>query len=85
MLLPNADKAVVEISKLRDYCLNPNHEIGKHKARVFAATLNLGIWDVEILKAALIDAVKTNDAVSETLNNYGQRYRLISNLIILAK
>ena len=42
MLLPNAEKAVVDISKLRDYCLNPNHEVGKHKARVFSAALNLG-------------------------------------------
>lgn len=39
MKLPNADRAIVDVAKLRDYCLNPNHEEGKHKARVFAASL----------------------------------------------
>jgi hypothetical protein len=27
-MLPNADRAVVDIAKLHDYCLNPNHEDG---------------------------------------------------------
>ena len=35
MLLPFAEYATVDIGKLRDYCLNPNHEVGKQKARVF--------------------------------------------------
>lgn len=39
MKLPNAKEAVVEIGKLRDYCLNPNSVAGKHKSRVFAAAL----------------------------------------------
>ncbi len=29
MKLPNADRAVVEIEKLRDYCLNPVHPRGR--------------------------------------------------------
>jgi hypothetical protein len=37
--LPNAERAVVEIEKLRDYSLNPGHDEGKHKARVFRAAL----------------------------------------------
>jgi hypothetical protein len=35
MKLPNAEKAVVDIVKLRDYSLNPHHPEGKHKARAF--------------------------------------------------
>ena len=35
--LPNADRAVVDLGKLRDYSLNPLHEVGKHKARVPSA------------------------------------------------
>ena len=35
MKLPNADRAVVEIEKLRDYCLSSSHPRGRHKARVF--------------------------------------------------
>ncbi len=37
MIVPNAERAVVDIRKLRDYCLNPLHDDGKHKARLFAA------------------------------------------------
>ena len=35
MKLPNGGKAIVEIEKLRDYCLNPAHPRGRHKVRVF--------------------------------------------------
>jgi len=37
MIIPNAERAVVDIRKLRDYCLNPLHDDGKHKAQLFAA------------------------------------------------
>ena len=33
MNLPKPELAVVEIAKLRDYCLNPDHLRGRHKAR----------------------------------------------------
>jgi len=46
-LLPNGDRAIVDIAKLTDYCLNPQHEDGKHKARVFASALGLGREDAE--------------------------------------
>ena len=34
MNLPNGDRAIIPIEKLLDYCLNPEHSKGKHKARV---------------------------------------------------
>ena len=37
MKLPNAENAYVDLRKLADYCLDSEHERGKHKARVFAA------------------------------------------------
>ena len=30
MVIPNAEHAVVDIRKLRDYCLDPLHPEGKH-------------------------------------------------------
>jgi hypothetical protein len=39
MKLPNAAQALVDLAKLRDYCLNPAHPRGRHKARVFATAL----------------------------------------------
>ncbi len=47
MKLPNAENAVIDIKKLRDYCLNPNHPEGKHKARVFLEKLDIGRDDAE--------------------------------------
>jgi hypothetical protein len=38
MKIPNAENAVVDIRKLKDYCLNPQHEEGKHKSRLFGYT-----------------------------------------------
>ncbi|MFM9965249.1 MAG: hypothetical protein ACKV2Q_29005 [Planctomycetaceae bacterium] len=33
-MLPNGDNAVVEIEKLANYCLNPEHPRDRNKARV---------------------------------------------------
>jgi hypothetical protein len=47
MKLPNAERAVVDIRKLRDYCLNPTSPRGQTKARVFSAALGLGSADAQ--------------------------------------
>jgi hypothetical protein len=39
MKLPNAESAIIAIEKLRNYCLDPEHPRGKHKARVFSSVL----------------------------------------------
>ena len=74
MKLPNPEKAIIDNQKLAGYCLNLNHADGRHKARVFKSALNLDINDVDELKAALMEAVKNNDAVPENRNQYGQKY-----------
>jgi Domain of unknown function (DUF6883) len=66
--LPQADRAVVPRKKLEGYLLNPEHEIGRHKARVFAAALGIyrGDWDYlrdQLKQGALVASV---DAVRET-------------------
>jgi hypothetical protein len=50
MKLPNPHKAVVEISKLRDYSLNVDDSVGKHKARVFRAALGLTVKQADWLR-----------------------------------
>ena len=74
MKLPNPEKAIIDNQKLAGYCLNPNHTDGQHKARVFQSALNLDINDINELKAALLEAVENNDAVSTKRNQYGQKY-----------
>jgi hypothetical protein len=45
--LPNGNLAIVDIRKLKDYCLNPHHWRGRHKARVFWTALGIGRADAE--------------------------------------
>ena len=52
MRLPGGDAAIVDLDKLTGYCLNPDHPRGKHKARVFAATLGLTSEHAVILRTA---------------------------------
>lgn len=72
--LPNADQALVDIVKLRDYCLSNEHPEGRHKARVFLSALGMGSADAEKLQAILLSAAKQNEALATTLDEYGQRY-----------
>ena len=37
MKLPDAERAVVEDAKVRDYLLSPEHPVGRFKARAFTA------------------------------------------------
>ncbi|MDO8466017.1 MAG: hypothetical protein Q7S46_12325, partial [Gallionella sp.] len=74
MKLPNADRAVVEIEKLRDYCLSSSHPRGRHKARVFVTALGITADDSEELKQAILSAVITEEATSKERDGYGQRY-----------
>lgn len=63
-------------------CLNPNHEEGKHKARVFASTLGLLAADAEWMRDQLLKAARSEDAdlISETL--FGSLYMVRSGWIV---
>jgi hypothetical protein len=74
MKLPNAEKAFVDIEKLRGYCLNPSHVRGKHKARIFSLILGLTLEDAEKLRKSLLEAAKESDAVEGIEDQYGKRY-----------
>ena len=72
--LPHSGRAIVHIDKLVDYCLNPEHPSGKHKARVFKSSLNLGLEDAETLRTTLLDVVHREIAIPTKRNAYGQKY-----------
>src|SRR5574337_6739 len=76
MKLPNGDRAVVDLVKLRDYCLSETHPRGKHKARVFRAALGLTTQDAEELRQALLDAARYGEATKGEADKRGQRYTL---------
>ena len=76
MKLPNAAQALVDLAKLRDYCLNPAHPRGRHKARVFATALGIRREQVELLREALLRAAASNEATLGDRDAYGQRHVL---------
>jgi hypothetical protein len=41
MKLPYGDKVIIDKRKVVDYCLSPDHDDGKHKARLFEHLLGL--------------------------------------------
>jgi hypothetical protein len=72
--LPNADRAFVDDRKLTDYCLNPDHLEGQHKARVFRAVLGLTRDDADRLRSAILVAAHEQEATLGENDEYGQRY-----------
>jgi hypothetical protein len=76
MLIPNAENAVVDIRKLRDYCLNPEHDDGKHKARLFSSILGITASNAQELRQILLDVIQTHEARLGRQDEFGQRYTL---------
>ena len=76
MLIPNAKNAFVDIRKLRDYCLNPEHDDGKHKARLFSSILGMTPDNAEELRQILLEVIQTHEAQLGRRDGFGQRYTL---------
>src|SRR3954451_6224839 len=74
MKLPGAELAIVDLAKLRDYCLNPSHPRGRHKARVFLSALGLTSSDADTLRSYLLDAAVRFDASPSEADQYGHRF-----------
>jgi hypothetical protein len=74
MKIPRADEAIVELSKLRDYCLSQTHPRGRHKARVFMAALGVTEIHAEELQAVLRKAVSAYEATPGLTDRFGTRY-----------
>jgi hypothetical protein len=69
---------VIDVSKLRDYCLSDRHPRGRHKARAFRARLGLTAADAESLRSFLYDAAQSSGSSLRPTraDSYGQRYEL---------
>lgn len=80
MKLPEGARAVVDMRKLRDYCLDPAHPRGRHKARVFAA-YGIRAADAALLQGALLEAARNGESSLGTRDAYGQRYAVDFDLI----
>ena len=67
---------MVDIRKLRDYCLNSEHDDGKHKARLFLSSLGMRADHAEELRQILLEVVKTREVRLGRQDEFGQRYTL---------
>jgi uncharacterized protein DUF6883 len=74
MKLPNGERAIIDLRKIVDYCLSPDHEDGQHKARLFASIVGLTINNADQLLDVLRRAATDQDAMLGKLDEYGQRY-----------
>jgi hypothetical protein len=76
MLLPYGDRAIVDIRKLRDYCLNPDSPRGSRKARVFRSALGMTKADAPALRQKLLQVAASEQAKVGEIDRYGQRYMI---------
>jgi hypothetical protein len=73
MMLPNAENAIVEVERLREYSLNPHHPQGNYKARTFLGKLGIGRNDAELLRSLVLEAILTAEVIEQEPTAYGRR------------
>jgi hypothetical protein len=75
-MLPNGDRAILDLRKLVDYCLNPAHSRGRHKARVFREALGIGQTDATELRVLLLNAAAHEAAIPLPGDAWGDRWQI---------
>lgn len=68
------EKFHIDIRKLKDYCLNQNHPVGKHKARVFESQLGIVKSDAQLLKEKIVQEMRNADIVHGIEDQFGKRF-----------
>ena len=71
--LPGVKKATFPMPKLTHYALDPDHPEGKHKAKVFAATLGLRKEHAELLHAQVMAWLPHAEAMTGEADSFGNR------------
>src|SRR5579872_5679524 len=74
--LPRGDQAILDVRKIEDYCLNPTHPRGRHKARVFRESLGLQRSDASWLSSELLKAARLGEALQVGADIWGAQWRL---------
>jgi hypothetical protein len=65
---------IVDVVKLRDYCLSAQHSYGRNKARVFRSSLGFDASRADELRQILLDVAAKEEAEAKKLDEHGQRY-----------
>lgn len=67
---------IKEKKKLHGYCLNPEHPLGKHKAKVFKSVLGFEQKDYRRLAAQIRVKAPKYESVPGEIDIYGRRYTI---------
>lgn len=73
--VPRADEAVIPDAKLTAYALNPAHDVGGHKARLFASALGITAENRHLLTDAIRSGLPLVPARSGIVDEHGARFR----------
>jgi hypothetical protein len=76
MRIPNAERASVDVRKLAEYSLSPDHPVGGHKALLFERLLGITTADAPALQQILLDLAAVTSAAAGRLDEFGQRYTI---------
>jgi hypothetical protein len=74
--LPYSERAILDIRKIEDYCLNPGHPRGRHKARLFRELLGATRSDGPWLRNVLLKAAQSGEAIELAADAFGSRWRI---------
>lgn len=74
--LPNGTHAIVPAGKLKEYCLNPLHPDGKHKAKVFAKALGIRQDNHTALTKLVLESAESGVVTRIQENEFGKIYRV---------
>ena len=83
-ILPQHEKALIPIEKLRDYALDANHPMGKNKARVFKAALGIERHHAEVLSKVLRSTLFRSPAVQDGKSLYGEHWTTYHEIVGLS-
>ncbi len=72
--LPQYDKAVIPTRKIEGYALNPEHESGRNKARVFQSVLGINQTNSDLLVEEIRRQLPLSRAVEGDASNHGRRF-----------
>jgi hypothetical protein len=73
MKLPDPERAILG-DKLERYCLNLEHQVGKHKALLFQKRLGITLANKDILENGLLMAIYENEAILYKQDSWGIHY-----------
>jgi Domain of unknown function (DUF6883) len=80
LLIPNADRAVIEAAKLHHYLLSRTHPTGRFKAAFFQA-LGYSSEDWRQLEADIRSQHLPKDATADEATPYGRKFVIRATLV----